>query len=224
MRWLQIGFVVGILFFSASANSSEREYRLDGQFSGCSSGKFYLLSNNKLMRCTGFSSGFMFRPIVVVEGNRVRSVGGREVRAEVLDGNVIVTSINGTYEGCDYNKVYKLMNGKMMQCSSYGYSYAYAPSVYVIADKVMAVDGEEVDAKVVEGTTIETRVSGEWNGCDFDENNLHRLMNGLILMCHTYFYEYAYMPEVIITVINNDVHSIAINGTLRDGVSVFRPD
>ena len=67
---------------------------------------------------------------------------------------------------------------------------------------------------------IRTKVDGEWEGCDFDAR--YRLMNGYILKCSSYFYEYAYMPKVEIFVEGGRVESISINGKFRRGVSVYR--
>lgn len=45
------------------------------------------------------------------------------------------TSISGTFEGCDYEKVYKLDNGLKFECQEYNYSYSYYPDVYLLTNK-----------------------------------------------------------------------------------------
>ena len=67
---------------------------------------------------------------------------------------------------------------------------------------------------------IRTTVDGEWEGCDFEKR--YRLMNGLVLKCSTYFYEYAYMPKVEILLVDGRVDAVSINGKYRRGVSVYR--
>ena len=42
----------------------------------------------------------------------------------------------------------------------------------------------------------ETQVDGDFEGCDFDKRI--PLMNGLVFVCSTYNYSYAYMPDVLI--------------------------
>jgi hypothetical protein len=42
----------------------------------------------------------------------------------------------------------------------------------------------------------ETRVEGEFEGCDFDKRI--PLANGLIFVCSSYNYTYSYRPEVLI--------------------------
>jgi hypothetical protein len=42
----------------------------------------------------------------------------------------------------------------------------------------------------------ETRVDGEFEGCDYDKQI--SLANGLLFVCQTYHYHYSYRPEVLI--------------------------
>jgi hypothetical protein len=42
------------------------------------------------------------------------------------------TSISGEFNGCDYDKHYKLSNGMTFKCDSYDYSYSYSPDFYVL--------------------------------------------------------------------------------------------
>ena len=126
-------------------------------------------------------------------------------------------TIEGSFEGCDYDKVYELTNGQFLICSSYGYAYAYRPEVYEISGGRILIGGEEYSGRIVSGRVISTQIDGEWEGCDFDN---HRLMNGMYLVCNGYFYEYAYMPSVKIFVIEGAIKSISINGERKDNVSV----
>jgi len=74
-----------------------------------------------------------------------------------------------------------------------------------------------VRGTIVFGQTLSTRIDGEWEGCDFD---VHRLINGMFLVCSSYFDEYAFMPSVEILVIEGQVEAVFINGEVKDGVSV----
>ena len=50
----------------------------------------------------------------------------------------------------------------------------------------------------------------------------HRLDNGMVLQCSTYFYEYAYRPSVEIVVIDGAVAQVLVNGEARDGIRVYQ--
>jgi hypothetical protein len=128
--------------------------------------------------------------------------------------------IEDTFDGCEHGKYYPLTNGNYLRCDQYKYFYKYRPDVIADGNKVYAIDGREVRGTIVQGTTINTQINGEWEGCDFDT---HPLTNGYYLSCNSYFYEYAYMPRVEILVIDGDVKSVKINGDTKDGVSVFAP-
>ena len=130
-----------------------------------------------------------------------------------------VYTIEDDFDGCDYGKIYPLTNGQFLLCEQYKYFYKYRPKVIADGRTVIAIDEREVRGKIVDGQVISTQIDGEWEGCDFDN---HRLMNGMMLTCRTYFYEYAYMPTVEIIVIEGVGTSISINGTVRDSVSISR--
>lgn len=65
---------------------------------------------------------------------------------------VKVTRVDGDFEGCDYDKVIKLINGWKLQCNSYRYHYAYGPEVAVFTKDIgsgymvkMAIDDDVYD-------------------------------------------------------------------------------
>ena len=128
--------------------------------------------------------------------------------------------IEGTFDGCEFDKYYPLTNGMFLRCEDYNYSYDYYPVVTANGNQVYAIGTEQISATIVQGNKISTQIDGEWEGCDFDT---HRLTNGYYLSCNSYFYEYAYMPLVEILVIDGVVKSVKINGQTKDGVSVFSP-
>ena len=129
-------------------------------------------------------------------------------------------TIEDTYEGCEFGRYYALTNGQFLRCDEYSYSYSYRPEVLTNGRRVLKIDGEEVSGTIVDGRKIDTQIDGEWEGCDFDT---HRLLNGLILVCNTYFYEYAFMPSVEIIIIEGVPISIKIGSQYRDGVVVLSP-
>ena len=126
-------------------------------------------------------------------------------------------TIEDTFDGCEHGKFYPLTNGKYLRCDSYKYFYKYRPKVIADGNRVIAIDEREVRGTIVEGQTLLTNIDGEWEGCNFD---VHKLTNGMYLVCSSYFYEYAYMPSVEILVINGQVEAVLINDEAKDGVSV----
>jgi hypothetical protein len=128
-----------------------------------------------------------------------------------------IYTIEDTFDGCEHGKFYPLTNGKYLRCDSYKYFYKYRPKVIADGNRVIAIDEREVRGTIVEGKTLLTNIDGEWEGCNFD---VHKLTNGMYLVCSSYFYEYAYMPSVEILVINGQVEAVFINDEAKDGVSV----
>lgn len=49
---------------------------------------------------------------------------------------VKLTRVDGDFEGCDYDKTIKMMNGWMLNCSSYHYHYAYSPEVAIFTKDI----------------------------------------------------------------------------------------
>ena len=131
-----------------------------------------------------------------------------------------IYTIEDSFDGCEYGKIYPLTNGQFLRCEQYRYFYKYRPKVITYGDKVIAIDEREVRGTIVSGQVIRTQIDGEWEGCDFD---MHRLTNGMYLICSSYFYEYSYMPSVEIVIIEGSVEGVMINEESKDGVSVALP-
>jgi hypothetical protein len=66
---------------------------------------------------------------------------------------------------------------------------------FLTATVVAAADLEDL-ARQGYAVVEETRVDGEFEGCDFDKPI--PLTNGLVFICSTYSYSYSYRPEVLI--------------------------
>lgn len=64
-----------------------------------------------------------------------------------------------------------------------------------VASTALANDLEEL-AKDGYGAVLRTRVEDTFEGCEYDKRI--PLSNGLIFVCRTYHYHYAYRPEVLI--------------------------
>ena len=127
-------------------------------------------------------------------------------------------TIEDEFDGCEYGKVYALTNGQFFICEEYQYFYEYRPRVIAVDNKVVVVGDEEISGRIVDGEMYTTQIDGEWEGCDFDS---HKLINGFILQCNSYFYEYAYMPSVEIIIVEGAV-TVKVNGQTRNGISIFK--
>ena len=124
-------------------------------------------------------------------------------------------SIEGEYDGCDYGKLYPILGGGILECQEYSYSYEYSPEVLSNGRSVIKIGDEKVDAYLHDGSLIETRVEGDFEGCDFDL--VVRFINGLSFVCSTYSYTSSYMPEVKIFIIDGRLPQVYISGQRYDG-------
>ena len=56
------------------------------------------------------------------------------------------------FDGCEYNKVYKLANGMKFICTSYNYHYSYNPRVYILQNRYgnykVIIDDEEFQGRL----------------------------------------------------------------------------
>lgn len=79
-----------------------------------------------------------------------------------VEGYVVyaVTTVDGEFNGCDFNKVIKLQNGTAFKCSTYAYTYTYNPDAIVfvkvaqfqgksIAQVKLLVEGELMDMEPI---------------------------------------------------------------------------
>lgn len=60
------------------------------------------------------------------------------------------TSVDGEFEGCDFDKRIPLTNGLVFVCSTYSYSYSYMPDVLILehirsGDIKVIIDDDEYD-------------------------------------------------------------------------------
>lgn len=68
-------------------------------------------------------------------------------------GVILETSVTDDFEGCEYDKYYKLDNGLTFKCEEYSYSYSYHPDFYVLkninyGDYKYMIDNELYDGKL----------------------------------------------------------------------------
>lgn len=90
--------------------------------------------------------------------------------------------------------------GALLLCFS---AYGFASSLEDLAEQGYAV-------------IEQTKVSGTFNGCDFDKKV--PLTNGLLFVCRGYGYSYSYYPDVLILKnIRNGYIKVLIDGEEYDG-------
>lgn len=127
--------------------------------------------------------------------------------------------INGEFDGCEYGKLYELTGGGILECREYNYFYDYSPVVRTDGREVIAIGDEVVRGYIHDGSVVSTQINGEFDGCEYDKR--YELLNGLVFVCATYRYAYAYGPPVKIFIIGNSVQQVMINGEEYDG-QVYR--
>ena len=76
-------------------------YTIEDEFDGCEYGKIYPLTNGKFMRCDSYKYFYRYRPKVLADGYKVLAVGEQDVRGTILEGEKLITQIDGDWEGCD---------------------------------------------------------------------------------------------------------------------------
>ena len=144
-----VWLVVALGFALSSPVKAAEEYTIDGTFNGCSHGKLYGLVGGGILECQEYNYFYEYRPRVIASGREVIIIGDEKVSARLHRGSVYETNISDEFEGCDYDKVYRLDNGLIFQCSTYSYSYSYRPEVKILIidgrSPVVFIDGEEYD-------------------------------------------------------------------------------
>ena len=77
---------------------------------------------------------------------------GSDLEDLARDGYGVVeeTTVDGEFEGCDFDKRIPLTNGLSFVCSGYSYSYSYMPEVLILkhvtsGDIKVLIDDEEYD-------------------------------------------------------------------------------
>lgn len=124
-------------------------------------------------------------------------------------------TIDGTFDGCEYGKLYAIEGGGILECQEYNYFYEYRPRVIADGFDVVMIGDEKVSARLHRGHVYLTRVSDEFDGCDFGK--IYNFDNGLIFECNTYSYSYSYRPEVTIFIIEGRQPIVFINGRKYEG-------
>jgi hypothetical protein len=112
------------------------EYRIAGTFDGCEYDKLYEIVGGGILECREYNYFYEFGPRVIADGRDVLLIGKEKVDATLHNGSVVTTHISDDFEGCDFDKVYRLDNGLLFECATYRYQYAYRPEV-----KIFVIEG-----------------------------------------------------------------------------------
>ena len=122
---------------------------------------------------------------------------------------------SGTFDGCEYGKLYPLMGGGILECREYNDFYEYSPEVRSDGREVITIGDEKVEGYLHNGHVITTKVAGEFEGCDF--NKRYELQNGSVFVCSSYSYSYSYSPKVKIFIIEGRPPIVYIKGKRYKG-------
>ena len=150
--WTARMILAGLAALSGMSAEAADEYTISDEFDGCEYGKLYELDGGLILECLEYNYFYEYRPRVVAVGTEVIVIGDEVIRGVLHSGTIYKTYISGEFEGCDFDKVYRLDNGLFFQCSTYSYSYAYHPGVKIFAidgrTPVVFIDGEQYDGSV----------------------------------------------------------------------------
>ena len=145
----EVWLFVGLVFALSSPVQAAEEYTISDEFDGCDYGKLYELDGGGILECQEYNYFYEYRPRVITSGREVIVIGDEKVSGYVHDGSVYTTNISDEFEGCEYDKMYRLDNGLLFQCRTYHYHYAYRPEVkiFVIEGRppVVFIDGDKYD-------------------------------------------------------------------------------
>ena len=140
-----------IAFYSALSNPvfAADEYTIDGTFNGCSHGRLYGLVGGGILECKEYNYFYEYRPRVIASGMEVIVIGDEKISARLHNGSVLKTNISDEFEGCDFDKTYRLDNGLIFECRTYSFSYSDRPEVTIFVIKgrspVVFIEDEEYD-------------------------------------------------------------------------------
>jgi hypothetical protein len=78
---------------------------------------------------------FLIAPLLAGNSSHPRDCGDV---LEQLEGWTVlkVTTVNGNFEGCDFDRLLELSDGTILRCNSYGYQYAYMPQAALFGQSV----------------------------------------------------------------------------------------
>jgi hypothetical protein len=62
---------------------------------------------------------------------------------------IATTQVEDDFEGCDFNKVIKFMNGMALECSTYSYTYSFMPNAVIFAKSAKHKDMEFYQIKAL---------------------------------------------------------------------------
>ncbi len=123
--------------------------------------------------------------------------------------------IDGTFDGCEFGKVYPLIGGGILECHEYNYFYEYSPEVRTDGREVITIGSNKISGTILDGSVIKTKVREAFEGCEFDKKIFFD--NNLVFVCRTYSYSYSYRPDVVIVSVSGRSPQVYIGGKKYDG-------
>ncbi|MGL1921582.1 MAG: hypothetical protein OCD03_11210 [Hyphomicrobiales bacterium] len=121
------------IFVLIAVPANAGKYQINGEFNGCDYGRFYPIQGGGVLECREYNYFYEYSPEVRSDGRDVITIGDEIIDAFLHDGSVTETQVEDDFEGCDFDKRIKFMNGLTFVCSAYRYSYSFMPKVYIIS-------------------------------------------------------------------------------------------
>lgn len=86
---------------------------------------------SSILRLSTIATVFIFNLLLSPTSN------GQDV-ANLLQGMegwtiIAITQVDGDFEGCDFNRPIRFINGMILECSTYSYTYAFMPDAVIFS-------------------------------------------------------------------------------------------
>ncbi len=196
-------FLCSSLFLAASSASASTCFE-----SSISAPAPFLGNNNELFRLSNGVTGqikfeynyfYDYYPTVIIcPDSLVMYHKGKKLSVSNLSNtggitknvSVIESRINGTFDGFEFGKLFKLMNGQIFEqtTSRYSYSYRLNPDVFIVqrgSQYSMQVDGtsDSVNVKLVTG---QSQPGGGGTGTESSGSGLPNALTGLAISAYEF--------------------------------------
>lgn len=90
--------------------------------------------------------GFLILILAAIGNSQIFAFDHSELRGYTL---VYEKTIDGDFEGCDFDKKIKFMDGTYLTCSTFSYTYTFMPTAYIYANRFRYKGKVYADIKMV---------------------------------------------------------------------------
>jgi hypothetical protein len=128
--------------------------------------------------------------------------------------------IDGEFTGCDFDKYYPIGGFDLLvKCEGYKEFFSFMPEVITHEGEVITIDNIAIEATLLEGSSIKTYISDEFDGCDVKKK--YKFDNELMFECSSYSYSYSFKPKVLILTPDFKMPIVYIDGEEYKGILIY---